>query len=149
MSQLEDVSQVQKYEMSDEAYQNRDDTFRKYKEEMRKKDPNFMKSTKKKIPEDFQKEEADLISVGSRCEVVLGARRGEVKFVGKVAELGAGFWIGIQLDEPTGDTDGSAKGVQYFEAQGGNKYGCFVRPKDMKVGDYPPANDFDENVDEI
>ncbi len=69
----------------------------------------------------------------------MGARRGEVKFVGKVPELAPGYWVGVLLDEPTGDCNGSVKGKQYFEVQGGNKYGIFVRPKDIVVGDYPPV----------
>ena len=40
---LEDLSQVQKYEMSDEDYNKRDDTFRKWKEKQMQQDPNFGK----------------------------------------------------------------------------------------------------------
>lgn len=61
-----------------------------------------------------------------------------MKFVGKVPELALGYWVGIQLDEPTGDSNGTVKGKVYFEANGGTKYGIFVRPKDLKTGDYPP-----------
>lgn len=53
MSQLEDVSQVEKYQISEEEYSKRDDTFRKFKEQQQKKDPKFMKSTVNKIPDDF------------------------------------------------------------------------------------------------
>ena len=34
MSELEDVSKVEKYTISEEEYSKRDDTFRKYKEDM-------------------------------------------------------------------------------------------------------------------
>ena len=40
------------------------------------------------------------IEVGQRCEVVVGGRRGEVKFVGKVKAKGAGYWVGLLLDDP-------------------------------------------------
>ena len=60
--------------------------------------------------EDFQKEQAEQISVGSRCEVKIGQRRGEVKFVGRVKGLGAGFWLGILLDDPVGDSNGKIAG---------------------------------------
>lgn len=53
MSELDDISKVEKYEISDESYAKRDDTFRKFKEEMKKKDPNFMKKSGSQIPADF------------------------------------------------------------------------------------------------
>ncbi len=53
LAQLEDVSQVEKYQISEEEYNNRDDTFRKFKHTMQQKDPNFMKKSGNKIPEDF------------------------------------------------------------------------------------------------
>ena len=108
-----------------------------------------MKKSGNVIPPDFQKEEADQVTVGQRCEIVIGNRRGEVKFVGKVPELAPGFWIGVQLDEPTGDSDGKVKGKQYFEVGGGAKFGIFIRPKDARFGDFPPGDDFDEDEDEI
>jgi tubulin-folding cofactor B len=33
--------------------------------------------------------------------------RGEVKYVGKVTGLEKGYWVGIHLDEPIGDNNGS------------------------------------------
>ena len=149
MAQLEDVSQVEKYQISEEEYSKRDNTFRKFKEEVKKKNPNFFSKTQQKIPENFQEEEAKAIAPDSRCEVTIGQRRGQVKYVGKVPELGAGYWVGIVLDEPTGDSDGTVKGKQYFECPQGPKFGVFVRPKDILVGDSPPANDFDAEEDEI
>lgn len=50
---LDDVSQVEKYQISEEEYSKRDDTFRKFKEDMQKKDPTFMKKSTSKIPDDF------------------------------------------------------------------------------------------------
>lgn len=50
-------------------------------------------------------------------------------------DLGVGYWVGIKLDEPYGDSDGIVKGVKYFEAA--NKYGIFVRPNQLEVGDFP------------
>ena len=43
--------------------------------------------------------------------------------------MGAGYWIGVLLDEPTGDSNGTYKGKQYFEA--GDKCATFVRPSDL------------------
>jgi hypothetical protein len=63
--------------------------------------------------------EAELISVGQRCEVAppgasdegseaggMMMKRGVVKYVGQVAELKPGWWIGVEYDEPVGKHDG-------------------------------------------
>lgn len=50
---MNDVSQVEKYQISKEEYGKRDGTFLKYKESMQKKDPTFMKKAQEKIPADF------------------------------------------------------------------------------------------------
>lgn len=46
------------------------------------------------------------IQVGDRCQVDPGEKRGVVKFVGRAEDLGPGFWVGIQYDEPLGKHDG-------------------------------------------
>ena len=60
------------------------------------------------VPINFQEEESKSITVGSRCEKA-GGSRGEVKYVGKVPGLEKGYWVGIKLDEPTGDSNGKVK----------------------------------------
>ena len=72
-----------------------------------------------------------------------------MRFVGLIRELAPGYWIGLQLDEPTGDSDGKVKWRQVFEVTGGSKYGVIIRPKDARFGDFPPVNDFDEDKDQI
>ncbi len=47
-----------------------------------------------------------------------------------------------------GDSDGSKKGKSYFEVPD-KKFGRFARPLDIKVGDFPPIDDFDAEEDEI
>ena len=81
-----------------------------------------------------------------RCEVV-GGRRGEVAYVGKVAALDKGYWVGIKLDEPSGDSDGTCGKKKYFEA--GNRFGLFCRPGSVKTGDYPEIDEFDDDEDMI
>lgn len=87
------------------------------------------------------------LNVGDRCQVEPGARRGSVSYVGKVQELGIGYWVGVTFDEPVGKTDGTAMGgKRYFDAM--EKHGGFVRGKNVQVGDYPERDIFDEDSDE-
>ena len=53
--------------------------------------------------------------------------------------------MGIKLDEPSGDNDGKVKGKKIFECE--SNFGMFVRPKDLKVGDYPEIDEFDMDDD--
>ena len=128
-NQFDDVSKVEKYEMSDKDYNKRDDTFRNFKKKMQAQNPNFMNAGGESAYADFMKEEAEKVSVGQRCELNVGNRRGEVKFVGKCQGLGAGWWVGVQLDEPTGDSNGTVKGKLIFEVP--DKFGAFVRPNEL------------------
>ncbi|XP_020674403.1 tubulin-folding cofactor B isoform X2 [Dendrobium catenatum] len=122
---LDDTSLVEKYKISEEAYNKLDSNFRKFKEKMLSQ--NAMTHEKK---------------VGDRCEVEPGEKRGVVKFVGKVENRGPGFWIGIQLDEPLGKHDGMVNGKRYFECL--PQHGILLRPEKVKVGDYPERDPFDE-----
>ena len=84
------------------------------------------------------------ITIGSRCQVQPGSRRGVVAYVGLVPEFdfsttNGGYWIGIKFDEPVGKTDGSINNRTYFEAQPG--YASFVRGKNVQIGNYPELDD--------
>ena len=72
--------------------------------------PNFVKPDGDSILEDFMKEESEALSLGQRCQITVGEARGELKYIGKVAGMGAGYWVGVQLDEPTGNSNGTYKG---------------------------------------
>lgn len=82
------------------------------------------------------------IQVGMRCQVQPGGRRGEVKFVGEVEELGSGgYWVGVKFDEPVGKADGSVPGgKRYFDIPQG--YGGFCRGKNVETGDFPEIDIF-------
>lgn len=58
-------------------------------------------------------------------------------------DLGVGFFVGVLLDEPYGDSNGIIKGVKYFEAP--DKYAKFVRPNLIEIGDFPVL-DLDDEI---
>ena len=158
---LEDVSKVQKYEISEEDYNARENTYRKFKEQKLKEDPTWTlqkeiaKRSGKEYKEpqqdpEFQAKEAEAVKPGMRCEVFPGGKRGEVMYVGKCEGLPLGFWVGVKYDEPIGKNDGQVKGKRYFECA--PKYGGMVRPANLKVGDFPPVDDdidFSDSEEEI
>lgn len=155
---LEDTSLVPKYVMPDDVYDKKENTYRKFKAKMRKKDPNWSMTSalaKRVNAENGGRgvdygEEEPAVKCGDRVEVFPGGKRGEVKYVGKdLSDLPEGWWVGICYDEPVGKNDGCVKGVRYFEAQMG--YGALVRPSNVTVGDFAPLDDdlFDESEDEI
>ena len=86
------------------------------------------------------------MKVGDRCEVTLGGKRGVVQYVGKISQIAPGWWIGVQYDEPVGKNDGTVKGRRFFECP--PKYGGFLRPDKLQVGDYPELDIFDEDSDD-
>lgn len=142
---LDDLSSVKKYEISEEDYDKRQDNVRKFKKKLIN-DPTYLSMIQKNQGPTYE-EEAAQIEVGSRCLLGDGFRRGEVKYVGMVKEMGYGFYIGVQLDEPVGENNGSVKGKKYFECD--NKFGTFVRPNYVKTGDFPPEDFFNAEEDEI
>jgi len=160
---LEDVNLVEKYKISDESYNKREHTYRKFKADKLKEDPGWTieKEMAKKrgveyVPAynepttdpDHMKELCDGFEVGMRCSVEPGDKRGEVKYVGpSQGGVPLGWWVGVQYDEPVGKNDGTSKGVPYFECPNG--YGSLLRPNLVKVGDYPEIDEFASDPDEI
>ncbi|PKA64763.1 ribosomal RNA methyltransferase Nop2 [Apostasia shenzhenica] len=136
---LEDTSLVEKYEISEEAYNKLDSNFRKFKEKVLSQNAMTQDT---KLPDNYMEELCHGIKVGNRCEVESGGKRGVVKFVGKAEAVAPGFWIGVQLDEPLGKHDGMVRGRRYFECP--PQHGLLLRPDKVKVGDYPERDPFDE-----
>jgi len=147
--QFSDVSQVKKFEISEEEYAKRQDTVLAYKQ--RNKLGRFGEaSDSHPEPSSQAQSSAPAIPLGSRCEVDPAAetgltRRGAVRFVGPT-KFGHGVWIGIEYDEPVGKNDGSVQGERYFTCK--PSFGGFVRPEKVRVGDFPPLDlELDEEME--
>lgn len=140
---LNDGDMVEKYEISEDDYNRREDSVRIFKKKMLQAQSGVVPPA----AEDPNEIAAQEIKVGDRCEVrVKGqmSRRGQVAFVG-LTQFQKGYWAGIKYDEPVGKNDGSVAGVRYFTCD--NLSGGFVRPVDVHVGDYaelPIEDDMDE-----
>ncbi|KAL5720021.1 hypothetical protein ACHQM5_012733 [Ranunculus cassubicifolius] len=135
---LEDTSLVEKYTISDEAYDKLDGTVRKYKEKLASQNPSIFETKASDKYKDF----CENIKVGDRCEVEPGEKRGVVKYVGEADNIGSGFWVGVQYDEPLGKHDGLVRGKRYFECP--PLHGAMIRPDKIKVGDYPERDPFED-----
>lgn len=88
---------------------------------------------------------APAMQVGVRVEVE-GGRRGTVRYIGE-AEFAKGSWVGIEYDEPVGKNDGSVAGRRYFTCK--LKYGGFVKPEKVTIGDFPAKGLEDEEEEEM
>lgn len=144
--QFDDTSKVEKYEMKIEDYEKRTDSVRAFKERNKigrfNPEEQAKHEEEKKKKQEAEAEQAAKITIGNRCEVRIPAqptKRGEVMFVGET-EFKPGLWVGVKYDEPLGKNDGSVAGKRYFECQ--QKYGAFVKPMNVEVGDFP-EEDFD------
>lgn len=161
---LEDVSLVERYRMTDDDYENRRGTVREFIREKKAIDPNWTPPTagmmtgnpwqRQERPatdgpateENFDAESVAGLEVGGRCEVMPGARRGEIAYIGERG-LEKGFWVGVRFDEPMGKGDGTSKGTRYFECE--PSFGSFVRGKNVTMGDFPEEGFDDDSEDEI
>ncbi|CAJ1403169.1 unnamed protein product [Effrenium voratum] len=143
---LEDVSQVVKYEMADEEYDRLENSVRaiKRREEEKAEAERAARRAAGEVIEEEPGETVEEVSaripLDSRCEVAPGGRRGAVAFVGLVKGA-KGVWIGVALDEPQGNNDGAKAGERYFSCKG-DRYGCFARPENVEVGDFPELDPF-------
>jgi len=164
-----DTSSVEKYQMPETQYEQLSDSVLawKKKQKLGRFDPNA-KSAAVMAEERRTKDEEEIkkkgIEIGMRCRVGRDdGRRGIVRFVGEIVGLGGERetgcrWVGVELDEPVGRNDGSAK----VEVEGGaleskrvfeckDKFGVFIRPEKVEVGEWPPLDDLemDEDMEEI
>ncbi|KAI5475046.1 hypothetical protein MNV49_002071 [Pseudohyphozyma bogoriensis] len=141
--QFTDLSRVEKFELTNEEYEARSDTVLAYKQ--RNKLGRFAPSSETPAtPFD------PALVPGARCEVSLSdegmKRRGEVKFVGEVEFGKKEVWVGVMWDEPVGKGDGLVEGKRYFQTPPFRA--SFVKPENVRVGDYPELDPFADEEDE-
>ncbi|UJR30557.1 hypothetical protein I4U23_018086 [Adineta vaga] len=141
---FDDTGDVPKYELTKEEYESRKNTARQFMQDHKigKYNPTAQEeyARKEKEKEALEQEAASKINVNDRCEVCVPSqptKRGTVMFKGKV-HFKPGVWVGIQYDEPLGKNNGSVEGKKYFECP--DKYGAFVRPSSVTVGDFPEVD---------
>ncbi|KAM7539350.1 hypothetical protein Aperf_G00000051266 [Anoplocephala perfoliata] len=142
------------FKLTDEEYAQRKDTVLAWKKQHRlgqfkEANPEELKAAEeaKKAHLAAEKEKIDSMKVGDRCEVHAPkqpTKRGEIAYLGET-KFKEGFWVGVKYDEPLGKNDGSVDGYRYFQCQ--PKYGAFVKPIYVEVGDFPELG-LDE-LDEI
>ncbi|KAK7103366.1 tubulin-folding cofactor B-like [Littorina saxatilis] len=148
--EFDDVSKVEKFEIPEDEYAKRTDSVRAFKEKNKigrfNPEAQKKKEEEQKQKEEEEKQQAATMKAGDRCQVrVPGqpSRRGTVRYVGE-ADFKPGLWVGVQYDEPHGKNDGSVAGKRYFECP--QKYGGFVKPTAVEVGDFPEEDlGFDED----
>lgn len=138
--EFSDLSQVEKFEISDNAYEKRQDSARSFLKKQKVGRFNDEDTARKQAAlaarEAEEKTAADSIVVGNRCQVQVSGQPtkiGTVMYVG-TADFKPGYWVGVKYDEPLGKHDGSVAGKRYFECE--NKYGAFVKPLTVTVGDF-------------
>ncbi|KAG4304388.1 hypothetical protein PORY_002098 [Pneumocystis oryctolagi] len=125
------------FQISDEAYAARPNTFAKWRDTHFEKTNNNV--TLSKTNRARQKIYEKGICIGEKC-IVQGSnetRNGRVRFIGQVEGLPEGIWIGVEYDAPVGKNDGSFQGIRYFTAS--ENHGSFLRPDRIKMCSPSPS----------
>jgi tubulin-specific chaperone B len=197
---LEDTSLVSKFKLTDEEYNQRSNTLRKWTQEQKEIDSSFTlqrhairhaalqeaivcykrglplpvgfifdtatnqvirkQQTSSGVANDATTTSTNILNdiygpesiqhaiIGQRCQIRIGQRRGTIVWTGQLqSHIDDGYWVGIQLDEPTGKNNGTLYGVPYFVVE--PNYGAFVRGPHVEVGDFPIRTDiWDEGDDD-
>eukprot|EP00123_Amoebidium_parasiticum_P006991 comp17805_c0_seq1/m.17876 comp17805_c0_seq1/g.17876 ORF comp17805_c0_seq1/g.17876 comp17805_c0_seq1/m.17876 type:complete len:228 (-) comp17805_c0_seq1:626-1309(-) len=139
--QVEDVA---KFELPDEVYDKRTDSVREFKRKMKLGRYSDEAQAESTAPVRSAANDSPAISVGARCQVItqgMPPRLATVLYVGHT-HFKEGWWVGVQYDEPVGKNDGSVDGQRYFTCPA--KYGGFVVPSAVTVGDFPEET-FDDD----
>ncbi|SOV76128.1 tubulin-specific chaperone, putative [Plasmodium sp. gorilla clade G3] len=145
-----------KYTMNDEEYDKRPDNIRNFLKKLREKNITQTNLSNQQEENNSKNNDYDPISssnilnnsydqelyqIGKRCRIKLGDRRGILKFVGNIKNNNDLF-VGVDLDEPLGNSDGMYKKKKLFECKG-DKYGYIGNINSIEVGDFPPFDIMD------
>ncbi|KAM6972949.1 tubulin-folding cofactor B [Aplochiton taeniatus] len=148
--EFSDLSKVEKFELSDDAYEQRSESMRTFMKKKRVGQYNEEETAKKEADlaarEAEEETAAAAITLGNRCQVKVAGqptKLGTVMYVG-TTDFKPGYWVGLKYDEPLGKHNGTVGGRQYFKCE--NKYGAFARPTCVTVGDFQEE---DYGLDEI
>lgn len=160
----EDVSLVEKFELTDEQYDKMENTYRAFKRRMIAKDPNWipkhvaeararkLAANGPPVPPEAEEEVYMRMQVGMRCEAI-GGRRGVIRWIGKAEELKTEHtYIGVEFDEPEGKHDGIIGEKRYFQTP--PNQGAFLPSTKVKAGkefvevDPFASDDDEEDMDE-
>ncbi|XP_011179537.1 tubulin-folding cofactor B [Zeugodacus cucurbitae] len=138
------IVDVEKFELTDEQYETKQDTVRNFlkKNRMGKYNEEEARQKEEKLQrqKQLEQERAELCTIGARCQVTVPGnpvRRGAVRYNGPI-EGKKGIFIGVEYDEPLGKNNGSIDGKSYFTCA--PNYGGFVLPTAVEVGDFPPED---------
>ncbi|KAK0411967.1 hypothetical protein QR680_005952 [Steinernema hermaphroditum] len=121
VSEFDDVTKVEKYQMDDGAYDSRENSVRAWKK----------KILAEKASGDNESLEG--LNVGDSCIVQATKqcdRKAKIAFLG-TTQFSEGNWVGVVYDEPLGKNDGSVNGLRYFTCE--NLHGGFVKPRSVVV----------------
>ncbi|SOV14006.1 tubulin-specific chaperone, putative [Plasmodium sp. gorilla clade G2] len=158
---LDDEQKLQKlahlkYTMNDDEYDKRPDNIRNFLKKLREKNKtqtnlyNQQEEGNNKINDNDPINSSNIINnsydqelyqIGKRCRIKLGDRRGILKFVGNIKNNND-IYVGVDLDEPLGNSDGMYKKTKLFECKG-DKYGYIGNINSIEVGDFPPFDIMD------
>ena len=117
-----DTSLVPKFELTDEEYSQKEETFRNWKAKM------LPKASLSTMMSDNNGASEDWMKFGSRCIVNSNnfKRKGTIKWKGTLkGKESEGLFVGVSLDEPLGLHNGTLLGVTYFTCE--KLHGTFVK----------------------
>ena len=126
---LENTALVEKFRLTDEEYDAKPKTLRAWARSKQADNPQFTLGQ----VQTYNKASVAHCLVGERCQVDPGKRRGTVMWTGTFDDGDNTYFVGVHLDEPVGQNDGTYKGKKYFDTRG-HDYGCFARGQNVKCG---------------